>query len=224
MIPKLIIHPEIDQREKYIQKLIIDLGFNLNHPDLMWFGSEEKLGIEQARKIKNFLKLKPFKAEEQVIIIVTAENLTMDAQNALLKTLEEHASGVIFILGITSEDQLLPTIISRCQSINLPIVSTSDMKQNYQKDIEKLISSTLEQRFQFIEKLKDKEEFLLILIFYFRDIFLGKSLGVNTIPPQGWIMKNFLKDLIEAERWKFQNVNIRAILEHLMLKMPQKLN
>ncbi len=223
MIPKLVIHTEVEKIEEYAESFIRGLGFNRSHPDLMWFDSLEKLGIEQARKIRDFLSLKPYQSERQVIVITVAQNLTIDAQNALLKTLEEHADGVNFILGVSSEDQLLPTLVSRCQIINLAITSTPDVEQNYQKDIENLLVSTTEQRFQFIEKLKEREEFLPALTAYFRYKLLEKSLGGILVPPLGWTietLQDLLKDLIEGERWAGQNVNIRAILEYFMLKMP----
>lgn len=224
MIPKLIIDTEINKREKYAQNILRELGFRMNHPDLLWFGPEEKLGIEQAKKIKDFLNLKPFQGQGQVIVIISAQNLTLYAQNALLKILEEHADGVTFILGIAAEDQLLATINSRCQIINLPDTPQSDGVEKDRQDIEKLLDSTIAQRFQFIEKLKEKEEFLPALTSYFRHKLLEISLGGITVPPPRWttmeILQNFLKELIEAERWAKANVNIRAILEYLMLKMP----
>ena len=61
---------------------------------------------------------------------------------------------------------------------------------------------------QYIEKLKDREEFFQALVEYFH-----KKLPSNS---------EFVKELLQAEQWQNQNVNIRAILEYLMLVMPQK--
>ncbi|MFA5933345.1 MAG: hypothetical protein WCV81_03745 [Microgenomates group bacterium] len=213
MIPKLIIHPQISEREQHIQNLVSDLGFNQNHPDLLWFGPEEKMGMDQAKKIKNFLKLKPYQASGQMIVIVASEKLTSDAQNALLKTLEEHADGVNLILGAGQEDQLLETLISRCQIINLNQNTNRESPEalnKLSKQIETLATSSTEERFKFIEKLEDKDLFLLALTHYFRD----------KLPREESVY--FLKDLLTAQKWANQNVNIRAILEYLMLKMPKK--
>lgn len=215
MIPKLIIHPEISKREEYIQKYVADLGFDINHPDLLWFKSEEKLGIEQARKINNFLKLKPFKAEGQTIVLLSSENLTVDAQNALLKMLEEHPEKVNVILGTISEEVLLPTLISRCQIIRLnEKVDEIDEKEleKFYKQIEKLETSVIEERFKFIEKLENKEQFLIALTHFYRNKLS------NSKPKEPVI--NFLKTLLETNKWMNANVNNRAILEYLMLKMP----
>lgn len=217
MIPKLIIHPEIEKREQHIQKLIANLGFETNHPDLMWFGQDEKLGIEQAKKIKNFLKLKPFKAQGQMIVITSAEKLTTDAQNALLKTLEEHASGVNLVLGTPAEDILLPTLISRCEVIHLhgedKEIDPKKLEKLY-KQIENLETAAVAERFKFIEKLEDKESFLQALIQYYRKKLHSKKSNDSDII--------FLKDLLNAERFIQSNVNIRAISEYLMLRMPRK--
>ncbi|MDD2823316.1 MAG: hypothetical protein PHQ59_04540 [Candidatus Daviesbacteria bacterium] len=213
MIPTLLIHPEPAEREQHTLKIITSLGFHANHPDLMWFGPDEKLGVEQTKKIKNFLKLKPYQAKGQMIVIIAAENLTTDAQNVLLKTLEEHEDQVNLMLGAASEEQLLPTLLSRCQIKSLSINPTPEIETKYQKDIDKLLSSATEERFQFIEKIKDREELLPALLIYSRQKLLEN--------PSSEIWIDFLKALMEAEKWATNNVNLRAILEYLMLKLPE---
>ncbi len=193
--------------------MLLENNLSRNHPDLLWFEAESKLGIEEARKIKDFLSLKPYQGSNRAVVLIAAENLTDAAQNALLKTLEEPPPGTILILGASSEDQFLPTILSRCQVINLK--SSNKSSEIFDKDIKDLLDATMEKRFQFIEKLDKRDEFLFALTLYFRNQMLeGKSRK-----PQ-----EFLKDLIDAERWARQNVNIRAILEYLMLKMPSGKN
>lgn len=204
MISCLIIHPDITVRQSEIEKILTNLNLSQNHPNTLWFTEEEKLGIGESRKIQEFLSLKPYQGKDQAVVLLASENLTLDAQNALLKTLEEARDHVSLILGVSSENQLLPTIVSRCKTINLQQYSTSDVDQKYQEEIGKLLKSNMEERFKFIEKLEDKESFLFALTAYFR---------------QKW-NTDFLKDLLKAEKWAKQNVNIRAILEYLMLKMP----
>lgn len=221
MISSLVIHPDISQREAEIEKILSEVKLSRNHSDVLWFSEEEKLGIEQARKIQAFLSLKPYQGKNQAVVLISAENLTLDAQNALLKTLEEAGKDVSIILGAASEDQLLPTIISRCKIINLQVhISQSEAEEQFTKDIEKLLESTMEERFKFIEKLEDKENFLYALITYFRSKLLKDTRGALSFHLRGGSV-NFLKNLMEAEKWAKQNVNLRAILEYLMLKMPK---
>lgn len=218
MIPKIIIHTDVKKIEEYAENIIADLGFSKNHPDLMWFTPEEKLGIELARKIKDFLSLKPYQSKGQVIVLTTAQNLTPDAQNALLKTFEEHGEGVNLILGVEAEEQLFPTLVSRCHVIYLPSDKTDlNSEDDFRKEIDLLLTNSIEDRFKFIEKLGNKEKFLHALTAYFRH---SLTLPMCKITHQECL--SFLKDLVEAERWAKQNVNIRAILEYLMLKMPKK--
>lgn len=230
MISHLLVHPDLSQRIGAAEKLLKKNNLSRNHPNLLWFSDEEKLGIEQARLIKEFLSLKPYQGQSQAVVLIAAENLTLEAQNALLKTLEEPPEHALIILGVSAEDQLLPTIISRCQTINLEnttsVKGEDKIRAKFEKDIEKLLPSTMEQRFQYIEKLTEREQFLPALTAYFRHKLLEKSVGVPLRPPNPppgcphEQVHNFLKDILEAERWAAQNVNIRAILEYLMLRMP----
>ncbi len=210
MLTALLIHPDVKKREERAGEIFLENNLSRNHPDILWFEAESKLGIEQAREIKDFLSLKPYQGNKRAVVLIAAENLTDAAQNALLKTLEEPPDGTILILGASSEDQLLPTIISRCRVINLATTFISP-DGKFDADIDKLRGEPMEKRFQFIEKLDKKEEFLLALTAYFRKLLLQKSDNKS---------KDFLNNLMEAEKWARQNVNIRAILEYLMLKMP----
>lgn len=212
-IPYLLVSPEITTRKAEAEKILTENDFSLTHPDLLWFSEEEKLGIEQARKIQQFLSLKPFQGSLKTVVIIKAEDLTLDAQNALLKTLEEPPGNCLIILGVASEEQLLPTIISRCNVVHQTDAKNKGIPQKDQKEIEKLLSEDIEKRFQFIEKLENREEFLLNLVSFFRHKLQEKSSQKN--------IHHFLKNLVEAEKWAKQNVNIRAILEYLMLKMPK---
>lgn len=189
-----------------------------NHPDVLYFSSDSKLGILEARKIKEHFSLKPYSAKGRAVVLEDASVLTIEAQNALLKTLEELPSEAILILGATSDSKFLPTILSRCQIIYLNPHSTSDVDNpeylSLQKDIETLLNSSLEERFAYIEKLKDREGFFLALVQYFHQNLHSHIESGNSD------YQKFIKELLQAEKWTNQNVNIRAILEYLMLVMP----
>lgn len=207
MIAKLLISPSVQKRAGAIEKILTGAGLKNPHPDLLYFPADSKLGIEQARKIKEHFSLKPYSAKGRMVVLEDASTLTVEAQNALLKTLEELSEQALFILGADSDSKLLPTVISRCQIIW--VQGTGDRGQeNYIEDIEKLLESSVEQRFDYVEKLKDRQEFLHQLINFFH----------KKLPSYG----EFTKELLQAEEWAKSNVNIRGILEYLMLVMPQK--
>lgn len=177
-----------------------------NHPDVLYFKAGEKLGIAQARQIKDHFSLKPYSLKGRVVIIEDASVMTIEAQNALLKTLEEPPEEAVLLLGAPSDANLLPTILSRCE-IHRSAVLVSQLPTS---DIEKLINASIEERFEYIEKLKDKKEFLTALTYYFHQKL-----------PENF---EFAKELLQAEEWARQNVNLRGILEYLMLilKMPNQ--
>jgi len=77
------------------------------------------IGIEKVRELEQFLALKVPRtaAYNRGVIIENADMLTTEAQNALLKTLEEPPEGTVLILTATHQKALLPTIISRVQTI-----------------------------------------------------------------------------------------------------------
>ena len=180
---------------------------NINHPDTLYFKAGEKMGIGEARKIKEHFSLKPYSAKGRTVIIEDASVMTTEAQNALLKTLEEPPEEAILILAAPSDANLLPTILSRCEIVILGN-ETTPKSESWTNQIEKLLNSSMEDRFEYIEKLKDRKEFLQGLLNYFH-----QKLPANL---------EFTKELLQAEQWAKQNVNLRGILEYLLLKMPKK--
>lgn len=73
------------------------------------------IGINDIRALKSFLNTKPIKSPIKTIIIHPADKLTPEAQNALLKTIEEPPAYVQLILVTQIPQKLLPTIVSRCE-------------------------------------------------------------------------------------------------------------
>ncbi len=212
MIARLLIGPRENRIEK-IKSFLEEAGLKNPHPDLLYFSSDSKLGIAEARKMKEHFSLKPYSGKGRAVILEDASRLTDEAQNALLKTLEELPETALFILGADSDSKLLPTVVSRCEITILPRWNHDSTPEVEVKEIEKLLESSIAERFEYIEKLKDREEFFHALIAYFHKNLASHLEGGNV---------NFLKELLQAEDWQKQNVNIRAILEYLMLVMPQK--
>lgn len=215
MIARLLISNSIKIRVGEIEKLLSEAKLKKNHPDVLYFEEGDKLGIEQARIIKQHFSLKPYSAKGRVVIIEDASVLTIEAQNALLKTLEEPPIEAILILGTKSDANLLPTILSRCQITRLDTTGDDTLvyHNKYASDLEKLLNSSIEERFSYIEKLKEKEEFLHALVYYFHHHLMENTQDKKT--------QEFVKEILQAEEWAKQNVNIRAILEYLMLKLPE---
>jgi DNA polymerase-3 subunit delta' len=91
-----------------------------NHPDVRVIEAlNGTIKIDQIRAMQREVALSPHEGRWKVYIIRQMERATTEAANCLLKTLEEPPAQVILMLTASDMDQLLPTIISRCQVLNL---------------------------------------------------------------------------------------------------------
>lgn len=95
---------------------------NLQHPDFIIGQSEEPgaiLKIEPVREIQKTLSLSPYEAPWRIALLLRFDEANANAQNALLKTLEEPAERVKLLLTASSDNAVLPTIASRCEIIRM---------------------------------------------------------------------------------------------------------
>lgn len=215
MLSTIIVSPTLEERTEKITQILLEFELSLNHPDLLIFNDEEKLGVEAVKKIKDFLSLKPYSAKGRGVIILSSQKLTLDAQNALLKILEEPPASAVILLGADSDKNFLPTILSRCQVVTHQLPVTENQSLKYYPEIEDLIKASLDERFAFVEKIEDKEIFIRALVSYFSHV-ISKDRDKSQNPQ----FLEFANQLIEAEKYLSAKGNPRAILEYLMLSLP----
>ncbi len=86
--------------------------------DLIEIDAASNRGINEIRELKDGIGFLPVKSKYKVFIIDEAHQLTKEAANALLKTLEEPPEHAIFILATTEPQKMISTIISRCQKFD----------------------------------------------------------------------------------------------------------
>ena len=89
-----------------------------SHPDLIYVSHEKPgtIGVDDIRKqINDTIMIRPYSSYYKIYIVDEAEKMTQQAQNALLKTIEEPPSYVIFILATTEVHKIPITVLSRCQ-------------------------------------------------------------------------------------------------------------
>jgi DNA polymerase-3 subunit delta' len=90
------------------------------HPDLRWVEPQSgSLKIDQVRELTRQLALTPMEGSWQIAVLDRFESATPGAANALLKTLEEPPPTVVLVLLAQQAEALLPTIVSRCQTVAL---------------------------------------------------------------------------------------------------------
>jgi DNA polymerase-3 subunit delta' len=104
----------------------------LTYPDLHWVASEREgdvLKVEQVRQLQRQLALAPFEGKYRVAVLPRFHEASDSAANALLKTLEEPPTQVILLLTAHSRESLLPTIVSRCEVLDLRPVALTDLEE-----------------------------------------------------------------------------------------------
>ena len=108
-----------------------------NQPDIIWVKHEKPnvLSVEEVRtQVNQDIGVKPYSSRYKIYIIPDAHLLNSQAQNALLKTVEEPPEYAIIFLLTDNLDKLLPTIISRCVVLNMKPIREMDMIR-YMKDV-----------------------------------------------------------------------------------------
>lgn len=116
----LILHPDSDVERNYVDITQV-------RPD------GKSIGVDEVRRIVGEANVMPFEGNRKVIIIYNGELMTTQAQNALLKTLEEPQPGVYFIILTKTLDNLLPTIRSRCAIHRLAPLPRAEISEYIQK-------------------------------------------------------------------------------------------
>ena len=102
-----------------------------SHPDLFYFSPDKKasMGVETVRDIKKSLFFMPNDGDRKVYIIDDSQKMTVQAQNALLKFIEEPPASVLFFIVADKKESLLPTVVSRTRIISLAPSDNADIRR-----------------------------------------------------------------------------------------------
>ncbi len=102
-----------------------------SHPDVHWYRPVGKMRLVKIGDMRELIAqtgLKPFESAWKVFVIVDADRMYDEAQNAVLKTLEEPPGQTVLILISSNPAALLPTIISRCQAVSFLPISRDELR------------------------------------------------------------------------------------------------
>lgn len=113
-------------------------AMNRNHPDIIYVSHEKpnSIGIEDIREqLIADVDIKPYTGPYKVYIVDEAEKLTVQAQNALLKTIEEPPAYAVIMLLVNNGATLLPTIASRCVTLNFKPVRDEVIKKYLMEEL-----------------------------------------------------------------------------------------
>lgn len=174
-------------------KSCIELA-NDNHPDFYFLSSEGVIKIEEVRALQTKIAEKPIISNRKVYIIDNSEQMTKEAQNCLLKTLEEPPEYSIIILITANENLILNTIKSRCTKIYFQkiedivlenILREKEGMENISKSMLQTFGGSIGRAIQLKEKtalyqeieqgLKRMENANLISIWNQSDVFYNKD-------------------------------------------------
>ncbi len=235
----LIIGKESQESFKKGIKIATDfLGKTIkNNPDFFLLQAPDSIKIEEVRKLQQSLSLKPYSSSFKVALIHEAEKLTLPAQHALLKTLEEPPENSIILLTSNNENLLLPTILSRCQLmkiskkiINLAQIKTSE-DPSLMEEIFTIIKATPGERILIAEgKCPSKEEAVNFcqkqalgwhfLLLSKNDLLNLNSQKAKITPLSNRQIVNVLKNLQESLLLLKTNTNPKLIVENLLISYP----
>ena len=153
--------------------------------------SAPQIRIEQIKELKNFINKKPIKSEFNMVIIEDVEKLNESAGNALLKTIEEPLNGILILISSRPEN-LLETIISRCQKINFKPLSTKILTTEF------LDGKEYKNKKEILSLSNGSPEILNKTLEYLKNI-PGSILTQTTVPPEDKLQALYLAKAISEE-------------------------
>lgn len=138
------------QRIEKIQTLIEGATIS-PHDCITLVPSPTSIGVDSVRSVTSRLSIHPIASSCHAVTIRDAQTMTPEAQNAFLKTLEEPPADAIIFLETSMPDTLLPTILSRCQTIRIPDKISDRARPCQFDEIEQLLKSSVGQRAKMID-------------------------------------------------------------------------
>src|SRR5215216_5626876 len=141
---------------------------SMQHPDLTVIHADAEGGtmkVDQIREARRLLTLKPYAANYRVTLFLRFHEANDSAANALLKTLEEAPSYAVLILTADNPEQLLPTIVSRCEVFRLRPRKIEEVQKaleekGYETNQARLIAHNSGGRFGYARRLLESESLL----------------------------------------------------------------
>lgn len=174
---------------KHSSDLIFKKMMEANHPDYWVLGQNEgSIKTEEVEDLRDFLRSKPLESAYKVVLIDQAHNLTEQAQNRLLKTLEEPPAYGILLLVTHKPSDLLPTIHSRVESLSMSPLSALQLvmvlerrgtaSQEACMEAAGMASGSVKRGIEILEDPSHRE-MRRFIIDWFSDIMKGSALSAQ---------------------------------------------
>ncbi len=134
----MLLQCEKDGEEPCMECRACKQTLSRNNPDIKWLVHEKPttISVEEVREqLVSDIAIKPYSSKYKIYIIDEAEKMSVSAQNAILKTVEEPPSYGIIIILTESKEMLLETILSRCVILETKPTSKKDFKEFFQTKV-----------------------------------------------------------------------------------------
>jgi DNA polymerase-3 subunit delta' len=225
----IIVHKKERLQKEELKKLLKKLfGKEISDsPDIHLLNPEDKnsIGIEEVKELQQSMRFKPFQEGVQAGIILNAQKLTHQAQNSMLKSLEDSSDTSVYILCVDNEKNLLSTIRSRGVILYPKRENKEEELPTEESDIENVMETFFDlssvEQFNIIEEYSENKENSLIFINRLEDI-LREQLELDI--KNGNISSSqrnleFLK-VVEKSREKISsNCNRKLTLEAMIMQL-----
>lgn len=220
-----------------------------NHPDYIMIDSEDKkIKIEQIRYLQEKISEKPITSDRKVYIINDSDTMTKEAQNCLLKTLEEPPEYATLILICSNENKLLNTIRSRCIKISFSKIEDEQIEDYLRKNKNMVINKELlsmclgsiatainvcENKEQYLEVDKvveniTKKDLVEVLnnaeILYKAKEDIQELLNYMNVLLYNQGKINCIKYVEEAKKRILSNSNYDMTIDYLLIKIWEEVN
>ena len=185
------------------------------------FKRVDGIGIEDIRKIREFIRTKPARKQYQAVIIFRLESATPEAQNALLKILEEPPLHVYILATSENSDLLLPTILSRAQVVHIKADKTDLLlNENIESILLTLTDLKIGDKILLAQKYGTKKEDAQIFLdqsiqnlrILLKNQYQKKPASTKLAP---LYIASMLKKFTRAKFFLEKNINPRLTLEVL---------
>ncbi len=204
----------VGSKEKTKEKALQVCGENkISKFDIDTIETEKALGILEIRLLQKRVFLKPIKSEKKAVILEVFLGMTLEAQNSFLKLLEEPPNNTIIIMLTEETDFLLPTVLSRCNILNLKIVKKLD-GENISQNL-KVLKDFMQGKNALINAQgngKSREEALVFL----EELILTAEKNLENEKKFGKAIKKMQKTYFII---KTTNISPRFALENLFLSL-----
>lgn len=183
-------------------------------PDFLHINPDPSIGIDEIRQIQFFLSRKPMQSDHNTVVIHQAHLLTLPAQHALLKTLEEPPPGTLIYLVTNQPGSLLPTILSRVQlePITYNLEPNSKNLENSQKLLTQLIAAGVGDRLKILEEAEFTRESALAFLDDLESL-LHQQISSGLLSTMNYELITQVRQYLRA------NCNLKLCLSHLAINL-----